>query len=55
MSDSLNLLYNWETQGALSCGHSLPRIGVHRSRYEYWKNRPQKPDGRRAVIRSQVF
>ena len=30
-------------------------LGVHRSSYRYWKNRPEKPDGRRAVLRSQVF
>ncbi|HEB1424412.1 TPA: IS3 family transposase, partial [Escherichia albertii] len=30
-------------------------FGVHRSSYRYWKNRPEKPDGRRAVLRSQVF
>ncbi|EJL11810.1 putative transposase [Shigella sonnei str. Moseley] len=29
--------------------------GVHRSSYRYWKNRPEKPDGRRAVLRSQVL
>ncbi|EBI1479881.1 IS3 family transposase [Salmonella enterica] len=29
-------------------------FGVHRSSYKYWKNRPEKPDGRRAVLRSQV-
>ena len=28
---------------------------VHRSSYRYWKNRPEKPDGRRAVLRSQVL
>ena len=26
-------------------------FGVHRSSYRYWKNRPEKPDGRRAVLR----
>ncbi|EAC1210771.1 IS3 family transposase, partial [Escherichia coli] len=30
-------------------------FGVHRSSYKYWKNRPEKPDGRRAVLRSQVL
>ena len=25
-------------------------FGVHRSSYKYWKNRPEKPDGRRAVL-----
>ncbi len=30
-------------------------FGVHRSSYRYWKNRPEKPDGRRAVLRSQVL
>ncbi|ULR30192.1 IS3 family transposase [Dickeya fangzhongdai] len=30
-------------------------FGVHRSSYKYWKNRPDKPDGRRAVLRSQVL
>lgn len=29
-------------------------FGLHRSSYRYWKNRPEKPDGRRAVLRSQV-
>ncbi|EBS1758670.1 IS3 family transposase, partial [Salmonella enterica subsp. enterica serovar Oranienburg] len=29
-------------------------FGVHCSSYKYWKNRPEKPDGRRAVLRSQV-
>ncbi|EPI9231354.1 IS110 family transposase, partial [Escherichia coli] len=28
---------------------------VHRSSYRYWKNRPEKPDCRRAVLRSQVL
>lgn len=27
-------------------------LGVHRSSYKYWKNHPEKPDGRRAVLRS---
>ncbi len=37
--------------------HSLVShvFGVHRSSYKYWKNRPEKPDGRRAVLRSQVL
>ncbi|MCS2164010.1 IS3 family transposase, partial [Scandinavium sp. H17S15] len=30
-------------------------FGVHRSSYKYWQNRPEKPDGRRAVLRSQVM
>lgn len=30
-------------------------FGVHRSNYKYWKNRPEKPDGKRAVLRSQVL
>lgn len=30
-------------------------FGVHRSSYKYWKNRSGKPDGRRAVLRSQVL
>jgi putative transposase len=30
-------------------------FGVHRSSYKYWKNHPEKPDGRRAVLRSQVL
>ncbi|EIQ23039.1 putative transposase insO for insertion sequence element IS911A [Shigella flexneri K-404] len=30
-------------------------FGVHRSSYRYWKNRPEKPDGRRAVLRSLVL
>ncbi|HBE2475630.1 TPA: IS3 family transposase [Escherichia coli] len=30
-------------------------FGVHRSSYRYWKNRPEKPDGRRTVLRSQVL
>ncbi|QST47790.1 IS3 family transposase [Escherichia albertii] len=30
-------------------------FGVHRSSYRYWKKRPEKPDGRRAVLRSQVL
>ncbi|WP_394551015.1 IS3 family transposase [Pantoea sp. SGAir0180] len=30
-------------------------FGVHRSSYKYWKNRPEKPDGRRAVLRSKVL
>lgn len=30
-------------------------FGVHRSSYRYWKNRPEKPDGRRAVLRSQAL
>ncbi|EIH97560.1 hypothetical protein EC33884_A0170 [Escherichia coli 3.3884] len=30
-------------------------FGVHRSSYRYWKNRPEKTDGRRAVLRSQVL
>ncbi len=29
-------------------------FGVHRSSYKYWKNRPEKPDGRRAVLRSRT-
>lgn len=29
-------------------------FGVHRSSYRYWENRPDKPDGRRAALRSQV-
>ncbi|EGJ87977.1 putative transposase, partial [Shigella flexneri 2747-71] len=28
---------------------------LDRSSYRYWKNRPEKPDGRRAVLRSQVL
>ncbi|MGL9773231.1 MAG: IS3 family transposase [Sodalis sp. (in: enterobacteria)] len=27
---------------------------VHRSSYKYWKSRPDRPDGRRTVLRSQV-
>ena len=30
-------------------------FGVHLSSYKYWKNRPEKPDGRHAVLRSQVL
>ncbi|WP_421508280.1 IS3 family transposase [Erwinia rhapontici] len=30
-------------------------FGVHRSSYKYWKNRPENPDGRRTVLRSQVL
>ncbi len=30
-------------------------FGAHRSSYKYWKDRPEKPDGRRAVLRSQVL
>ncbi len=30
-------------------------FGVHRSSYKYRKNRLEKPDGRRAVLRSQVL
>ncbi|MBL1881201.1 IS3 family transposase, partial [Klebsiella pneumoniae] len=29
-------------------------FGVHRSSYKYRKNRPDKPDSRLAVLRSQV-
>ncbi|EHJ4102722.1 hypothetical protein JVU10_003764 [Escherichia fergusonii] len=28
---------------------------VHRSSYKYWENRSGKPDGRQAVLRSQVL
>lgn len=30
-------------------------LGVHLSSYKYWQNRPEKPDGRCAVLRSQVM
>ncbi|MBF7997873.1 IS3 family transposase [Rahnella laticis] len=30
-------------------------FGVHRSSYKYWQSRPENPDGRRAVLRSQVL
>lgn len=30
-------------------------FGVHRSSYRYWKKRPEKPDGWRAVLRSQIL
>ena len=30
-------------------------FGVHRNSYKYWKNRPEKPDGRRTALRSQVL
>ncbi len=30
-------------------------FGVHRSSYKYWKNRPETPDGGRAILRSQVL
>ena len=30
-------------------------FGVHRSSYKYWEKSPEKPDGRRAVLRSQVL
>lgn len=30
-------------------------FGVHRSRYKYWKNRPEKPSGRQAILRNQVL
>ncbi|EFG1054098.1 transposase, partial [Escherichia coli] len=30
-------------------------FGTHRSSYRYWKNRPEKPDGRRTVLRIQVL
>lgn len=30
-------------------------FGGHRSSYKYWKNRTEKPGGRRAVVRSQVL
>ncbi|ENS3781169.1 IS3 family transposase [Salmonella enterica] len=30
-------------------------FGVHRSNYKYWEKSPEKPDGRRAVLRSQVL
>jgi len=30
-------------------------FGVHRSSYKYWGKSPEKPDGRRAVLRSQVL
>lgn len=30
-------------------------FAVHRSSYKYWKKRPEKPDGRRATLRSQVL
>ena len=30
-------------------------FGVHRSSYKYWKKRSGKPDGRRAVLCSQVL
>lgn len=30
-------------------------FAVHRSSYKYWKNRPEKPDGRWTVLRSQVL
>ncbi len=30
-------------------------FGVHRSCYKYWGKSPEKPDGRRAVLRSQVL
>lgn len=30
-------------------------FGVHRSSYNYWEKSPEKPDCRRAVLRSQVL
>jgi putative transposase len=30
-------------------------FGAHRSSYKYWKNHPEKPDGTRTVLRSQVL
>lgn len=30
-------------------------FGVHHSSYKYWEKSPEKPDGRRAVLRSQVL
>ncbi|EGQ6468728.1 IS3 family transposase [Salmonella enterica] len=30
-------------------------FGVHRSNYKYWEKSPEKPDGRRAVLRNQVL
>ncbi|EAB8293357.1 IS3 family transposase [Salmonella enterica subsp. enterica] len=30
-------------------------FGVHRSSYKYWEKSPEKPDGRRAVLRNQVL
>ncbi|ECL4810275.1 IS3 family transposase [Salmonella enterica] len=30
-------------------------FGVHRSNYKYWEKSPEKPGGRRAVLRSQVL
>lgn len=30
-------------------------FGFHRSSYKYWENRAEKPDGRQAVLRSQVL
>ncbi|CAD5568981.1 putative integrase [Escherichia coli] len=30
-------------------------FGIHRSSYKYWGKSPEKPDGRRAVLRSQVL
>jgi len=30
-------------------------FGVHRSSYKYWVKSPEKPDGKRAVLRSQVL
>ena len=32
-----------------------PVFGGHRSSYKHWKKCPEKPDGRRAVLRSQVL
>ncbi len=31
----------------------LPDVRAHRSSYRYWKNRPEKSKGRRAVLRRQ--
>ncbi|SAB76272.1 IS911 transposase orfB [Enterobacter hormaechei] len=30
-------------------------FGVHRSSYKYWVKSPEKPDGKRAILRSQVL
>ncbi len=52
MSDSLN---NQENQGHYLVLTLCYVCGGHRSNCEYWKNRSGKPDGRRAVLRSQVL
>ena len=55
MSDSWTVLDNRETQSALSCGHTLPCVRGSSQQLQILEKPSWKPDGRRAVLRSQVL